>query len=66
MVPLKAMRANISFHVMEPGKGYDIAGMSVTGIKQNHPEDSYSYPEGREDYRTGKIGETVLIAYLIY
>jgi phosphoribosyl 1,2-cyclic phosphodiesterase len=42
-VPLKAMRANISFHVMEAGRTYDIAGMNVTGIRQNHPGDSYGY-----------------------
>ena len=42
-VPLQAMRADISFHVLEPGRPYDIAGISVTGIKQNHPGDSYGY-----------------------
>lgn len=42
-VPLKAMRADISFHVLEPDNVYEIAGMNVTGIKQNHPGDSYGY-----------------------
>ncbi len=42
-VPLQAMRADISFHILEPGKSYDIAGINVTGIKQNHPGDSYGY-----------------------
>lgn len=42
-VPLSAMRADISFHVLEPGRAYDIAGINVTGIKQNHPGDSYGY-----------------------
>ncbi len=42
-VPLSAMKADISFHVMEPGVDYEIAGMNVTGIKQNHPGDSYGY-----------------------
>jgi len=42
-VPLRAMRADISFHVLEPDKSYDIAGINVTGIKQNHPGDSYGY-----------------------
>ncbi len=42
-VPLQAMRADISFHVMEPGSIYDIAGVKVTGFKQNHPGDSYGY-----------------------
>lgn len=42
-VPLQAMRADISFHVLQPGGSYDIAGINVTGIKQNHPGDSYGY-----------------------
>ena len=42
-VPLRAMRADISFHVLKPGQSYDIAGINVTGIKQNHPGDSYGY-----------------------
>ena len=37
------MRADISFHILEPGQTYDIAGINVTGIKQNHPGDSYGY-----------------------
>ena len=42
-VPLQAMRADIHFHVLQPGNSYDIAGINVTGIKQNHPGDSYGY-----------------------
>jgi len=42
-VPLKAMKADISFHVLEPGRTCGIAGMNVTGIMQNHPGDSYGY-----------------------
>ena len=42
-VPLKVMSAEIVFHALEPGKTYDIAGLSVHGIKQNHPGDSYGY-----------------------
>lgn len=42
-VPLQAMRADIQFHVLEPGKSYDIAGMNVTAMRQNHPGDSYGY-----------------------
>ena len=42
-VPLQAMRADISFHVLEPDKIYDIADVKVTGIKQHHPGDSYGY-----------------------
>jgi phosphoribosyl 1,2-cyclic phosphodiesterase len=42
-VPLSAMKANISFHTLEPGKIYEVAGLSVKAIKQNHPGDSYGY-----------------------
>jgi phosphoribosyl 1,2-cyclic phosphodiesterase len=42
-VPLQAMRAAIRFHVLQPGTSYDIAGINVTGIKQNHPGNSYGY-----------------------
>jgi len=42
-VPLQAMRADICFHVMEPGRVYDVAGVTVTGIQQNHPGGSYGY-----------------------
>ena len=47
-VPLTAMKADISFHVLEPGRAYDIAGLTVTGIMQNHPGDSYGYCFGRD------------------
>ncbi len=42
-IPLKAMAADISFHLLEPEKDYDIAGLAVRCIKQNHPGDSYGY-----------------------
>ncbi|MBN1662767.1 MAG: MBL fold metallo-hydrolase [Deltaproteobacteria bacterium] len=42
-VPLQAMGADISFHVLDPGSSYHVAGMNVTGMKQNHPGDSYGY-----------------------
>jgi phosphoribosyl 1,2-cyclic phosphodiesterase len=48
-VPLQAMRADIRFHVLEPGKAYDIAGINVTCIKQNHPGDSYGYCFMKDD-----------------
>ncbi|MBU0544207.1 MAG: MBL fold metallo-hydrolase [Proteobacteria bacterium] len=47
-VPLNEMSADISFHILEPGKAYEIAGISVTGIKQNHPGDSYGYCFSRD------------------
>jgi len=42
-VPLEAMEADISFHVLIPGRPYRIAGMAVTAISQNHPGNSYGY-----------------------
>jgi len=47
-VLLEDMNAHIVFHTLEPGKTYDIAGLSVKGIKQNHPGDSYGYRFSRE------------------
>jgi phosphoribosyl 1,2-cyclic phosphodiesterase len=47
-IPLKDMKANLIFHTLEPGKTYDIAGLSVKGIKQNHPGDSYGYRFSKE------------------
>lgn len=37
------MKADIRFHTLEPGNEYDIAGMKVACIRQNHPGDSYGY-----------------------
>ncbi len=42
-VPLKYMNANITFTALELGKTYDIAGITVKTIPQNHPGDSYGY-----------------------
>jgi phosphoribosyl 1,2-cyclic phosphodiesterase len=42
-VPLKVMRADISFHVLDPEKEYEVAGYRVNGMKQTHPGDSYGY-----------------------
>jgi phosphoribosyl 1,2-cyclic phosphodiesterase len=42
-VPLKYMNARITFTVLEPGKEYDIAGLRVKTIQQNHPGSSYGY-----------------------
>ena len=47
-IPLKAMRAEIEFRTLEPERAYDIAGLTVTGILQNHPGDSYGYRFVRE------------------
>jgi len=42
-VPLKGMKASITFTMLEQGHEYEIAGFKVRGIKQNHPGDSYGY-----------------------
>jgi phosphoribosyl 1,2-cyclic phosphodiesterase len=46
-VPFQAMGAEISFTVLETGKPYTIAGLTVQCIRQNHPGDSYGYAFGR-------------------
>ena len=47
-VSLKDMKGKIIFHTLEPDKTYDIAGLAVRGIKQNHPGDSYGYCFSRD------------------
>jgi phosphoribosyl 1,2-cyclic phosphodiesterase len=42
-VDFSYLRANIEFTVLEPGKRYDIAGMTVTAKLQRHAGDSYGY-----------------------
>jgi len=42
-VPLEYMQAKKIFTVLEPGREYQIGGVTVKGIKQNHPGDSYGY-----------------------
>jgi phosphoribosyl 1,2-cyclic phosphodiesterase len=42
-VPLKAMQAEITFTILLPGKSYEIAGLAVQCLRQNHPGDSYGY-----------------------
>lgn len=42
-IPLAAMKADISFHVLEPDCIHHIAGLEVSGIQQRHPGDSYGY-----------------------
>jgi len=42
-VDFSYLRANIEFNVLQPGKRYDIAGMSVTTMLQRHAGDSYGY-----------------------
>lgn len=42
-LPLKAMGSEINFHQLNINNEYQIAGVNVLGIKQNHPGDSYGY-----------------------
>jgi len=42
-VDFSYLRANIEFTVLQPGKRYEIAGMSVTAKLQRHAGDSYGY-----------------------
>ena len=42
-VDFSYLRANIEFTQLEPGKRYDIAGMSVVAKLQRHAGDSYGY-----------------------
>ncbi|MEO8303626.1 MAG: MBL fold metallo-hydrolase [Betaproteobacteria bacterium] len=42
-VDFSYLRADIEFVQLEPGKRYDIAGMSVTAKLQRHAGDSYGY-----------------------
>ena len=42
-VEFDALAAKIEFVALEPGKRYDIAGTTVTGIAQLHGNDSYGY-----------------------
>jgi phosphoribosyl 1,2-cyclic phosphodiesterase len=42
-VDFSYLRADIQFTQLEPGKRYDIAGMSVTAKLQRHAGDSYGY-----------------------
>ncbi len=42
-VPFESMQADISFQVLDLSKDYEIAGLNVKGIQQNHPGDSFGY-----------------------
>lgn len=52
-VPLASMEADIRFVRLEPGKVYEVAGVSVTGKEQHHPGISYGY-------RISRDGKTVV------
>jgi anti-anti-sigma factor len=48
-VDFRALPATIEFVALEPGRAYQIAGLSVTSLKQFHAGDSYGYRFSRGD-----------------
>jgi anti-anti-sigma factor len=48
-VDFRALPATIEFVALEPGRIYEIAGLSVASIKQFHAGDSYGYRFSRGD-----------------
>ncbi len=54
-VPFKVMNADIDFSILTPLKQYEIAGIKVSAIEQNHPGGSYAY-------RVEKNGKSVVYA----
>ena len=42
-IDFRALGATIEFVELEPGRSYEIDGLSVKAIKQNHPSDSYGF-----------------------
>jgi anti-anti-sigma factor len=42
-VDFRSLAATIEFVTFEPGRSYEVAGLSVTSIKQFHTGDSYGY-----------------------
>jgi phosphoribosyl 1,2-cyclic phosphodiesterase len=48
-VPFKALQAEIIFRVLQPDQPYEVAGLTVNCLKQNHPGDSYGYSFTRDN-----------------
>jgi phosphoribosyl 1,2-cyclic phosphodiesterase len=48
-VDFRSLAATIEFVEIEPGRDYDIAGLTVHAIQQNHPSDSYGFRFTQED-----------------
>ena len=42
-VDFRSLGATIEFVELEPGRSYEIDGLSVKAIRQNHPSDSYGF-----------------------
>jgi anti-anti-sigma factor len=47
-VDFRSLAATIEFVTLEPGRTYEVAGLSVTSIKQFHSGDSYGYRFSRD------------------
>ena len=52
-VDFRSLSATIEFVDLEPGRTYDVDGLSVRAIEQNHPSDSYGF-------RFSRAGKTVV------
>ena len=50
-VPFSAMQADIEFDIREEGAGFEIDGVRVQAIKQQHPGDSWGYSFEEEGKR---------------
>ena len=48
-VDFQSIGATVEFVELEPGRSYNIAGLSVLPFPQNHPNESYGYRFTRED-----------------
>ena len=42
-VTMEEMKSQITFEIHQPGDLIEVAGLSVTAVKQDHPGDSYGY-----------------------
>ena len=47
-VEYNELGAEISYHTLEPGRHYTIAGFDIVTRKQHHPGDSYGYRVSRD------------------
>jgi phosphoribosyl 1,2-cyclic phosphodiesterase len=48
-IDFRKLGASIEFIELEPGRSYDIDGLSVSTIQQNHPSDSYGFRFSQAD-----------------
>ena len=48
-IPLGKMAADIRFNVMETGREYEIGGLKIRAIEQDHPGGSFSYRFSRQN-----------------